>query len=150
MTKGEYAETLFKQGYNCSQSVACAFAPELHLPIETVAKMMSGFGGGFGRMREVCGAVSGMTFVTSTLCGYDDPAATDEKTAVYTMIQTLAQQFKAQTGSILCRELLALPEAAAPCSAVASLRTEAYYQKRPCAALCHIAADLAAEQLNMK
>ncbi|MEF9970425.1 MAG: C-GCAxxG-C-C family protein [Ruthenibacterium sp.] len=147
MTKGEKAEALFKEGYNCSQSVACAFAEEIGLPIETVAKMMSGFGGGVGRLREICGAVSGMTFVTSTLCGYSDPTATDEKTDVYTMIQTLAGSFKEKTGSIICRELLALPETDAPISAVASARTPAYYQKRPCAMLCHIAADLAAERI---
>ncbi|MEG0910780.1 MAG: C-GCAxxG-C-C family protein [Ruthenibacterium sp.] len=147
MTKGEQAEILFKEGYNCSQSVACAFAPELGLPIETVAKMVSGFGGGFGRLREVCGAVSGMTFVTSALCGYSDPTATDEKADVYAMIQTLADAFKQQTGSLLCRELLALPEGEET-SAVPAARTETYYQKRPCAMLCHIAADLAAAQIT--
>ena len=67
---GDEAHRLFYSGYNCAQSVACAFAGDLGLPVETVAQMISGFGAGVGRLREVCGCISGMTFVYGFLRGY--------------------------------------------------------------------------------
>ena len=105
---GDEACHLFCSGYNCAQSVAGAFADELGLPLETVARMVSGFGGGFGRLREVCGCVSGMTFVYSALRGYSVPGDLQEKTAVYTDVQALANRFRQCHGSIVCKELLGL------------------------------------------
>ena len=136
---------MFREGYNCCQSVAGAFAKEIGLPLETVARLVSGFGGGMGRMREVCGAVSGMVFVAGALRGYSNPAAKEEKTRAYELVRALAEEFRQQNGSIICRELLGLaqPEGVAQAEA----RTETYYRKRPCAQLCHIAADLAAKAL---
>ncbi len=132
------ARALFYQGYNCSQSVAAAFAPELGLPEEQVLRMVSGFGAGFGRMREVCGTFSGLTFVISSLYGSADPK---RKTEIYTIIQQLAEQFKAQSGgSLVCRELLGLDRAES--SPVASQRTGEYYKKRPCPELVEMAAGL--------
>lgn len=135
----ELAEGYFKQGYNCSQAVAVAFSEEMGLPPSAVLKMTMGFGGGMGRMREVCGAFSGMVFVLGTLYGSDDPA---QKTALYTTVQELAERYKTQNGrgSILCRELLGLdkPEG----SPVAAPRTPDYYKKRPCGELVGIAAEL--------
>ncbi|MEG2037223.1 MAG: C-GCAxxG-C-C family protein [Ruthenibacterium sp.] len=145
MTKGEQAEALFQEGYNCSQSVAGAFSEEMGLPRETVMRLAGGFGGGFGRQREVCGAFSGATLVAGMLRGYSDPAAREEKTEIYAMIQRLGAQFKAQNGSLICRELLGL--ASAEGTPQAEMRSEAYYQKRPCAQICRIAADLLAEEL---
>lgn len=138
---GDQAYQYFKQGYNCSQSVAAAFASEMGLSEEQVMKMAVGFGGGVGRMREVCGAFSGLVLVLGTLYGSADPA---QKTALYTEVQALAERFKDESGgSIICRELLGLsrPEG----SPVASPRTETYYQKRPCAELCRLAGDLLAQ-----
>ena len=140
--KGDLAFSLFTEGYNCCQAVAGAFAQELGMPLDTVMRMASGFGGGMGRMREVCGAVSGMTLVLGALQGYNDSKATDEKTQTYARVQDLAQQFKAETGSILCRELLGLP--APEGTPQAEVRTAQYYEKRPCGELCRMAADLLA------
>lgn len=143
---GDEAARLFRCGYNCAQSVAGAFAADLGLPLETVVRMISGFGGGFGRLREVCGCVSGMTFVYSTLRGYSTPGDLQVKTRVYAGVQELAGAFRRQNGSILCRELLGLekPEGT-PCP---EPRTEEYYQKRPCPELVRRAADLLDEYLN--
>jgi C_GCAxxG_C_C family probable redox protein len=138
LTKSQKATALFYQGYNCAQSVAAAFAPELGLTEQEVLRMVSGFGAGFGRMREVCGTFSGMTFVIGSLYGSDDP---NKKTELYTVIQQLAEEFKARSGgSIVCRELLGLsrPEG----SPVASQRTADYYKKRPCPELVAMAAEL--------
>ena len=142
MTHREMAEANFKEGYNCSQAVFAAFSEEVGLPRQTALQLASGFGGGVGRMREVCGAFSGAVMALGALYGSDDPA---HKTAVYAMVQELAAKFKAETGSLICRELLGLdkPEG----SPVASPRTETYYKKRPCVEMVGLAADLLVQYL---
>ncbi len=144
--RGERAEALFRAGYNCSQSVVCAYADILGMPEETAARIVSCFGGGMGRMREVCGCVSGMLFVAGALRGYNGPAENARKKDVYAMVQELASRFRAQNGSIICRELLGLAksEDTAP---VPSERTTEYYQKRPCPRLAAMAADILEEYL---
>lgn len=143
--KAQRAKALFLEGYNCAQAVAGAFAPEMGLPLDTVARMAGGFGGGMGRMREVCGAVSGMTLAASALRGYSDPQAGPAKTDTYAMIQALAGRFRAQNGSIICRELLGLarPEG----TPQAEARTPEYYKKRPCPELVAMAAQILEEWL---
>ena len=142
---GDAAYEAFFKGYNCSQCVALAFAKEMKLTEEQALKMASGFGGGFGRMREVCGAFSGITLVLGVLYGSGDPA---RKTALYTDVQALAAEYKARNGkgSIICRELLGLKQAEG--SPVASPRTAEYYKKRPCPELVRIAADIMAEYIE--
>ena len=144
ITKGQIAKNLFLEGYNCCQAVAGAFADEMGLELSTVAKLCSPFGGGIGRMREVCGAVSGMMFVLGMLYGYDDPKANSEKKRVYSEAQQLAERFKEDNGSIICRELLGLTKNSEN-SPTPSPRTETDYKKRPCPELCRYAADLLEE-----
>ena len=139
MTKGEKAQSLFKQGYNCSQSVALAFDEEMGFDKDLVAKLVSGFGGGMGRMREVCGCVSGMVFVISSLYGYSDPKDFDSKKELYQRINQVANTFKEKNGSIICKELLGLEKKD---GIVPEKRTDAYYKKRPCSELCKIAGDI--------
>ena len=140
------ASDLFKAGYNCCQAVAMTFADVLGLPEDEVARLTSGFGGGMGRMREVCGTVSAMTMVAGKLIPADDVNNKGAKTANYALVQEMAGEFRQQTGSILCRELLGLskPEG----THVPSDRTPEYYKKRPCAELCSIAAGIAARKLK--
>ncbi len=129
----ELAKDLFNQGYNCSQAVLAAFEDEIGLDLETCLKIASSFGGGMGRLREVCGAVSGMFMVAGLKYGYTDPKDHMEKTEHYKRIQQLAKQFEEANGSIVCRELLGLSvKADVP---VPEKRTEQYYKKRPCAEL---------------
>ncbi len=122
MSKGEKAEALFKQGLNCAQAVASAFAEELNMDIADIERLTMGFGGGIGRMREVCGTV-------------------------YTRIQKVAEKFEAENGSIVCRELLGLDKNGNRCP-VPEPRTEQYYKKRPCNQLVHMAADILEEFLK--
>ncbi len=127
--KSEKAKELFKQGYNCSQAVLGVFCEELGLDFETAIKIASSFGGGMGRMREVCGTVSGM-FMAAGLAfasASDSPALKGEH---YKRIQELAKRFKDKNGSIICRELLEGVENST--SPIPSERTETYYKKRPC------------------
>lgn len=139
-TRGDKAYELFMSGYNCSQAVAGAFTDVLGMDMDTVAKLAGGFGGGMGRLREVCGTFSGIVMVVSMLYGYSDPKDNATKTELYTRIQELAEQFRRDNGSIICKELLGLskPEG----SPVPEQRTSEYYKKRPCPELCRYAADI--------
>ena len=95
MTKKELGISYFKQGYNCAQAVVKTFASEIGIDEDIAIKLISGFGGGFGRMREVCGAVSGMVAVLSAVKGYSNPTANQEKMDLYKTVQSLMNEFKA-------------------------------------------------------
>ena len=138
MSRGEKAAKLFLEGYNCAQAVAVAFCDLTGLTPAFSAKMVSSFGGGMGRMREVCGAVSGMLLVAGILYGYDNADADEAKKAHYVLVQELAGQFKERNGSIICREILKNP----PSDPNPSPRTAAYYAQRPCAKMVYDAADI--------
>ena len=138
MDRAERAAQLFLQGYNCAQAVAVAFSDLTGLSPELSAKMASSFGGGMGRMREVCGAVSGMLLVTSLLYGYDRSEDHQGKKDLYALVQSLAEQFRQKNGSIVCRELLKNP----PSDPNPSPRTAEYYRQRPCAAMVYTAAEI--------
>ena len=140
------AADLFLSGSNCAQAVLLAFSDVTGMDHQTAAKFSSSFGGGMGRLREVCGAVTGMFFVLSVLYGYEDPKADEKKTELYTRVQTLAQAFAKENGSIVCRELLGLKEKTqAP---TPEKRTAAYYAKRPCGQLVAQAANLLQDHLE--
>ena len=138
MDHGTKAAELFLQGYNCAQSVAVAFSDVTGLEETAVSRMVSGFGGGMGRLREVCGAVSGMVFVASVLYGYSAPEDNKGKRELYALVQTLAEEFRAQAGSIICRELLDNP----PSDPNPSPRTAEYYKERPCARMVFLAGQI--------
>ena len=146
--KSEKAKELFMQGYNCSQAVVGAFCEDLGLDFETAMKLSSSFGGGMGRLREVCGAVSGAFMVAGLKYGYADPTDKTAKTEHYKLIQDMAAKFKEQNGSIICRELLEVGEEKE--THVPEDRTKEYYKKRPCAQLVETAAKIAEEILNTK
>ncbi len=133
----EKAETLFRSGCNCSQAVFTAFADELGLSEDLAQRISCGLGGGVGRMREVCGAVSAAALVLGMRHGPD-------KMAAYPAIQDFCAKFKAETGSIVCRELLAGTGASA--GGAPETRTAAYYKKRPCVELVKLATALLAHE----
>ena len=140
-TRGERAKSLFLQGYTCAQAVVLAFEDITGLDTTTAAKLASGFGGGMGRMREVCGAVSGMFMVYDLVLGYSEPGDMESKKRVYADIRELAERFKAQSGgSIVCRELLAGVNTTT--GGDPEQRTAEYYTKRPCPNLVALAADV--------
>lgn len=142
----EKAKTYFLEGYNCSQSVLLAFHEELGLDPDTAARLASSFGGGMGRLREVCGAVSGMFLAAGLFFGYSDPKDAEAKKAHYARIQQLAETFRQHHGSIVCRELLGLDHKSdAP---TPEARTRQYYAKRPCAQLVAEAAGILEEYLR--
>ncbi len=141
MTKKEKAMGLFSEGYNCSQAVFAAFSDEMGIDKQTAFRIASSFGGGMGRMREVCGAVSGMFMAAGMLFGYCDPKDNVKKAEHYALIQSLAEEFRKENGSIVCRELLGLTKGENS-NSTPTPRTDAYYKKRPCKELVGIAAEI--------
>ncbi len=135
MDHGAKAEELFRQGYNCAQAVAVAFCDVTGLEPDFAARMASSFGGGLGRQREVCGAVSGMLMAAGLLYGYDTPGDENAKRAHYIRVQALCAEFRAQAGSIVCRDILNDP----PSDPNPTPRTAEFYRTRPCAGLIALA-----------
>ena len=136
----EKAATYFKEGYNCAQAVVMAFADETAMDEKTLAKLASSFGGGMGRLREVCGAVSGMFLIYGMARGYELPDDTKGKKEQYKVIQEMAAEFEKMHGSIVCREILKKPAGADDYQP--SERTESYYAARPCEACVADAAEI--------
>lgn len=138
MDHGTIAAEMFMRGYNCSQAVAVAFCDVTGLEPDFAARMASSFGGGMGRMREVCGAVSGMLMVAGLLYGYETPGDDASKKAHYARVQYLSGQFREQVGSIVCREILKNPSS----DPNPTPRTADFYKTRPCARLVALAGQI--------
>ena len=144
MDHGMKAAELFLSGYNCAQAVAVAFCDVTGQTEQQAARMASSFGGGMGRLREVCGAVSGMYLVLGMLYGYDVPGDDAAKKVLYGRVQALAEKFRAENGSIVCREILKNP----PSDPNPTPRTAEFYAKRPCAKMVLTAGRLMDEFLE--
>lgn len=138
MNHRDTAAQAFVDGYNCSQAIAVAFSDMTGLTPEFSARMASSFGGGMGRMREVCGTVSGMLMVAGLLYGYSTPGDDVSKREHYQRVQELAGKFREREGSIICREILKNP----PSDPNPTPRTADFYKKRPCVRLVMLAADI--------
>lgn len=136
MTRAERAVENFAKGYNCAQAVVLAFADLLGEEKDLLLRTVSAFGGGFSRAREVCGAVSGMAYVVGRTQGYSDPKDPAEKQRVYGVMQKLIQKFRAEHGTIVCKELLK------GCKVVDGDRSG-----RPCPKMIETAARLLSEVL---
>ena len=144
MDRGERAAELFMEGYNCAQAVAVAFCDTVGLTADRAARMASSFGGGMGRMREVCGAVSGMLLIAGLLYGYETPGDDVSKKTHYARVQALAGRFREQAGSIVCREILKNP----PSDPNPTPRTAEFYKKRPCVRMVSLAASVLEEYIS--
>ena len=140
MNHAERAVELFHDGYNCAQSVLCAFTDVTGLSFEESVRIASSFGGGVGGLREVCGAVSGAAMALGICRGYSDPSDRGAKETHYRRVQAFAEQFKEETGSIICRELLS--GAGIVPGKKPEPRTADYYKKRPCDQYVFDAADI--------
>ncbi|MBO5816433.1 MAG: C_GCAxxG_C_C family protein [Paludibacteraceae bacterium] len=126
----EHAKELFRQGFNCSQSVCAACADLYGMDEQTALRVAASFGGGIGRMRQTCGAACGMFVLAGLENGSAIPGDAEGKKNNYALVQELASQFKAENGSLICSELLGI--APKPQEPTPEARTEAYYHKRPC------------------
>ena len=134
--RAEQAKAYFQDGYNCSQAVFMAYADLFDMDVELASKLASSFGGGMGRLREVCGTCTGM-FVVASLA--------EAKKTNYALVQQLAEDFRKENGSIICRELLGLDHKKD--EPTPSARTQEYYKKRPCGELVYLAAEILGKRL---
>ena len=134
------AVELFRSGYNCSQAVFAAFSDVTGIDEKTSVKMASPFGGGLGRLREICGAVSGMSLAAGCLWGYDDTKNKDAKTEHYALISGMAKDFAEVFGSYICKDILAIKTT--EYSPVAENRTPEFYALRPCERCVAVAAEI--------
>ena len=141
--RASQAETYFRSGYNCAQSVYMAFSDLYGMDPKMAGIISAPFGGGMGRLREVCGACTGMFLVAGLQLPADEPS---KKGDSYKLVQELAEEFKTENGSIICRELLGLDHKKD--DPVAEARTEAYNKKRPCAELVHMAATIVGKKIQ--
>ncbi len=140
------AKRLFLAGYNCAQAVCCAFCDETGLDMDTAARLASSFGGGMGRLREVCGTMSGALLALGLLHGYADPADPEAKANHYLLVREYARRFRERNGAIVCRELLRdVPVTPGP---VPEPRTAEFYARRPCLRLAGEAAAILEEMLK--
>ena len=149
MSRAERAKELFKQGYACSQAVALAFSDVLGINETEISKLTLPFGGGLGRMRLTCGAVSGMAVVLGLLFA-DAENSPENKKKVYAITQELAEKFKAENGSLICADLLSGANLQVSVGGEAEKRTDEYYKKRPCADIVYSAAKIVEEYLQEK
>lgn len=145
MSRADKAKEYFLQGYNCSQAVALAFADLTNLDEPTLLKLTQPFGGGLGRLRLTCGAVSGMALVYGLLT--DETAS---KAEVYATTQALCKAFEEENGSLICGDLLTGANLKVTIGGEAEKRTEEYYKKRPCPEIVYSAAKILEEYLNNK
>lgn len=138
--RGEEAYSYFLEGYNCSQSVIMAykdFFPDESL--DMILSLSSSFGGGMGRLREVCGTFSGALFILGRVFGYSQAKDNEKKKILYEKIQEFASLFEKENGSIICRKLLGLEGKSSP---LPEERTPNYYKKRPCPKICLSSASI--------
>jgi len=147
----EQAVENFMQGYGCCQSVVAAFADLYGMDDLTAKRIAAGFGGGVGRLRMMCGAVSGIVMLVGLDCGQTEGSDRDGKSACYKVVQELLAQSEAENGSLICAEILGLKgHEKAHSSYIASPRTAEYYKQRPCAAKVESAARIFARYLKAK
>ena len=146
MSREDRAEELFRSGFNCSQSVVGVFCDDFDIDFDTAMKLCECFGGGFARMRLVCGAVSGMGIVTGMALSRGAGEG-NTRAAVYGKVHELSEKFKAHNGSMICGDLLGINKDSKYDSKPEE-RTEAYYKKRPCIECIRECVRLAEEGLS--
>lgn len=142
------ARAFFREGYNCCQSVVLAFEDIAGLDKDSIIKAACGFGGGMGRMREVCGTVSAMVMLAGFISPVPSPKDMEARKANYALVQHLADSFRKENGTIYCRELLGMGFEPHKESPQPSERTAEYYKKRPCEELVGLSAGFVANYLK--
>ena len=149
MSRAEKAKEYFTQGYACSQAVALAFSDVVNMDEDAIFKMMLPFGGGLGRLRLTCGAVSGMAAIVGLVFSETENSPENKK-KVYAIVQELCAKFQQETGSLICGELLANMKVPVEVGGAAEARTKEYYKKRSCAEMVYLAADILERYLTEK
>ena len=146
MDRKERAVELFKSGYNCSQAVVEAYCDLFGMDFDEAMRLSEGFGGGMGRMRLTCGAVSGMFMLAGLAKSKAEAGDLETRTDIYGTVQAMAKDFEEMNGSIVCGDLLGINRPADN-GAMPTKRDEKFYKKRPCAGCVEDCAALAEKYL---
>ena len=146
MKKSEVAVKLFTDGYNCAQAVLGVFAEDVGLTQSQALKMAAPFGGGVGRQREICGAVSGMLMAFGLLYGYETPETGEIKMQHYEQTRALCDKFAECNGSIICHDILKTAEV----GGTPAVRTAEYYKERPCVRCVRTATEILEDYIESK
>lgn len=141
MSRAERAKEYFNQGYACSQAVALAFADLVNVETDELIKMTLPFGGGLGRLRLTCGAVSGMALIAGLFFSSSENT-TENKKKTYEIVRELCEKFETQNGSLICHDLLTGANLKVEVGGTAEARTTEYYKKRPCSELVYSATEI--------
>ena len=149
MSRAEKAKEYFNEGYACSQAVALAFADICDIDAEEMSKLALPFGGGLGRLRLTCGAVSGMAMVAGAVFASAENTR-ENKLSTYTIVRELCEKFESECGSLICADLLSSAGVTVTVGGDAEARTEKYYKKRPCSEIVFIAANILENYLKEK
>ena len=149
MSRAERAKEYFSQGYACSQAVVLAFSDIIDLDEASITKIMLPFGGGLGRLRLTCGAVSGMAAVIGMLYAEAENIVENKKN-VYAIVQELCGKFQKETGSLICADLLSGMNVKVEIGGQAEVRTDEYYKKRSCGDMVALAAQILDDYINSK
>ena len=147
MSRAEQAKQYFIEGYNCSQAVALAFCDRTDLTADQLKKLTIACGGGFGRQRRVCGAVSGLTLICGLLFS-DGSGSPEDKKNIYAIEQELCTEFKKEFGSLICADLLSGANLSFEVGGQAEARSAEYYKKRPCSEIVYTAAKILEEYID--
>lgn len=147
MNEKQKASELFLEGYNCCQAVFTAFSHRFGIDEETAKRISAGLGGGVGRMREVCGAVSGAAMVIGSITAATDGEDNLSKTKNYELVREFADRFKQIHGTVICREILQIAEDKKE-DATPDSRTADYYKDRPCLKVVEDAAEILMEMIS--
>lgn len=146
MTEKERARQLFMEGYNCSQAVFVSFCDRFGIDEAAAKKISAGLGGGLGRQREVCGAVSAASMVLGDIVAAQEGADQESKKKNYELVREFCSRFTQRHGSIICRDMI--KNLAENKDATPDERTEEYYKKRPCLRVIEDAAEIVSEMLQ--
>lgn len=148
MTEKERAVELFLEGFNCSQSVFCAFCHRFDIDEDTAKRISAGLGGGVGRMRDVCGAVSASAMVLGSVCSATEGDDAESKKKNYELVGEFAERFKKIHGSVICREILENNAVKTDNTATPEGRTADYYKNRPCLKVIEDAAEILMQMIG--
>ncbi len=148
MTEKERAVELFLEGFNCSQSVFCTFCHRFDIDEDTAKRISAGLGGGVGRMRDVCGAVSASAMVLGSVCSATEGDDAESKKKNYGLVGEFAERFKKIHGSVICREILENNAVKTDNTATPEGRTADYYKNRPCLKVVEDAAEILMQMIG--
>lgn len=147
MTRAENAKQLFLEGYTCSQAVALAFLDLTKISELEMKKLTLPLGGGLGRLRLTCGAISSMSIIIGLIFSTDEQTP-ENKVNIYEIVQHLSSKFIEEKKTLICENLLKEASLRVDVGGTPEARNTDYYNKRPCKDIVYLAAKILEDYLE--